>query len=88
MKRHLAEETVIFVSILKWIIFAAFIAAIVGLSTTGFLKALSWGTEFSKSYSNFLFKNNYSYFFFLPLDRKSTRLNSSHSDRSRMPSSA
>ncbi len=67
MKRHLAEETVIFVSILKWIFLAAFIGAIVGLSTTGFLKALSWGTEFSKSYSNFFFKNNYSYFFFLPL---------------------
>ncbi len=61
MKRRLAEETVIFISVVKWVILAIIVGAIVGLSTTGFLMALSWGTEFRGTYSGFLFHHS-SYF--------------------------
>ncbi len=67
MKRRLAEETVIFISVLKWVILAAIVGAIVGLSTTAFLMALSWGTEFSGRYSHYFFHNSSYYFFLLPV---------------------
>ncbi|MFN3533016.1 MAG: chloride channel protein [Candidatus Brocadia sp.] len=67
MKRKLAEETVIFISVLKWVILAAIVGAIVGLSTTVFLKALSWGSDFSSNYSDYFFGNNTYYFFLLPV---------------------
>jgi len=67
MKRRLAEETVIFISVLKWVILAVAVGAIVGVSTTAFLKALSWGTEFSGRYSQYFFHNNSYYFFLLPV---------------------
>jgi H+/Cl- antiporter ClcA len=38
------EETVLFVSVLKWFVLATVTGAIVGLSTALFLKALAWGT--------------------------------------------
>ena len=40
MRRRLAEETIIFVSVLKWFVLATVIGAIVGLATTVFLKLL------------------------------------------------
>lgn len=67
MKRRLAEETVIFISVLKWVILAAIVGAIVGLSTTAFLKALSWGSAFSGRYSQYFFHNDSYYFFLLPV---------------------
>lgn len=67
MKRKLAEETVIFISVLKWVILAAIVGAIVGLSTTAFLKALSWGSAFSGRYSQYFFHNDSYYFFLLPV---------------------
>lgn len=67
MRRRLAEETVIFISVLKWVILAAIIGAIVGLSTTAFLRALSWGEEFSGRYSQYFFHNDSYYFFLLPI---------------------
>ncbi len=42
MQRSLKEETVLFISILKWVFLATIIGTIVGLSTTVFLKALQW----------------------------------------------
>lgn len=40
--RLLTEESVIFLTILRWFILATIIGVIVGLSTTAFLKALDW----------------------------------------------
>ncbi len=42
MRRRLAEETVLFVSVLKWFVLATVTGAIVGVSTAVFLKALAW----------------------------------------------
>ncbi len=53
MKRRLAEETVLFISILKWFALATFVGLIVGVSTTLFLKALSYSTEFANKYQYF-----------------------------------
>lgn len=51
MERRLTEELVIFVSIFKWFILASVIGAIVGLSTTAFLRVLNWTTAISNQYS-------------------------------------
>ncbi|MDO8142805.1 MAG: chloride channel protein [Candidatus Brocadiales bacterium] len=67
MKRRLAEETVIFISVLKWVALSVAVGAMVGLSTTAFLKALSWGSAFSSRYSYYFFGNNSYYFFLLPV---------------------
>jgi H+/Cl- antiporter ClcA len=45
MRRRLTEQSVIFFSILKWFVLATVTGAIVGLSTTVFLKILNWSTE-------------------------------------------
>ncbi|MFH1917103.1 MAG: chloride channel protein [Nanoarchaeota archaeon] len=50
MQRELAEETVIFVSIVKWVLLAGMIGIVVGLSTAGFLKLLSWGIGTAKAH--------------------------------------
>lgn len=42
MRRRLTEETVLFVSVLKWFVLATLAGAIVGVSTAVFLKGLSW----------------------------------------------
>lgn len=59
MKKHLTEESVLFVSIFKWFILASAVGVIVGFSTTVFLKALSWSTEFTGRFSY--------YFLLLPI---------------------
>ena len=38
MKKHLIEESILFISILKWVVIATGIGIIVGLSTAVFLK--------------------------------------------------
>src|SRR3990172_531143 len=43
MGRRLKEETIIFISVLKWIFLATIVGAVVGLSTTVFVKSLNWG---------------------------------------------
>jgi H+/Cl- antiporter ClcA len=58
MRRRLTEEWVIFVSVLKWFVLATVTGAIVGFSTTAFLKLLNWSTE---SCADFTY-----YFFLLP----------------------
>ncbi|MBE9528528.1 MAG: chloride channel protein [Proteobacteria bacterium] len=45
MKRRLREETVIFISIMKWLVLASIIGLVVGLSTTLFLKLLQFSTS-------------------------------------------
>lgn len=56
MKRKIAEETVLFVSILKWFILATLIGVIVGSATTVFLKLLNESVVYAKQFSyGFLF---------------------------------
>ena len=50
MKKHLIEESILFISILKWVVIATGIGIIVGLSTTLFLKLLDWSLAYSTSY--------------------------------------
>lgn len=59
MKKHLTEQSVLFVSIFKWFILASIVGVIVGFSTSIFLKALSWSTEFTGRHSY--------YFLLLPI---------------------
>ncbi|MGQ9616266.1 MAG: chloride channel protein [Spirochaetota bacterium] len=56
MKKVLTEETVLFISVLKWIVLATFIGTIVGFSTAVFLKLLNLSMEITFSYPyNYLF---------------------------------
>lgn len=50
MKRRLQEETILFVSVIKWIFLAAVIGVIVGIAATVFLKILSWSEATSNRY--------------------------------------
>jgi H+/Cl- antiporter ClcA len=43
MRQKLTEQTVLFISIVKWVVLATIVGAIVGLSTAAFLKVLAWG---------------------------------------------
>ena len=45
MNFKVEEQTVIFLSIVKWVILSAFIGALVGLSSTIFLKVLYFTTS-------------------------------------------
>lgn len=46
MKKHLAEQSTLFVSVLKWSALASFVGVVVGASTTLFLRALSISTAY------------------------------------------
>lgn len=59
MKRRLIEESVLFISILKWVIVATGIGTIVGFSTALFLMLLDWSMDAAGRYSH--------YFLLLPL---------------------
>jgi H+/Cl- antiporter ClcA len=50
MKKRLTEETVIFISVLKWISLATAVGVIVGASTTLFVKTLNWGAAAASAY--------------------------------------
>jgi len=50
VKRRIAEETVLFISILKWFILATLIGVIVGSATAVFLKLLNWGVVYAKQF--------------------------------------
>ncbi len=50
MKRRLKEETVIFISVFKWIVLATIIGVIVGFSTTAFVSSLNWGSRLASQY--------------------------------------
>ncbi len=58
MKKHLIEESILFISILKWVVIATGIGIIVGLSTSLFLKLLDWSLAYTTGY--------HYYFLFLP----------------------
>lgn len=47
MKKRLTEESVIFVSVLKWIVLATAVGGMVGVSTTLFLEALGWSITYA-----------------------------------------
>jgi H+/Cl- antiporter ClcA len=53
MRTRLTEETILFVSIVKWFVLATVIGAVVGLSTTGFLRLLNWATGVTHQYDAF-----------------------------------
>lgn len=59
MKRKVIEQSVLFISILKWIFLATCAGIVVGLSTSLFLKALGLGIAFAKGYQY--------YYLFLPV---------------------
>lgn len=50
MKKKLAEATVILIATLKWSAIAAVVGGAVGLSTTAFLKSLSWAIDLTDRY--------------------------------------
>lgn len=47
MKKRIKEETILFISVVKWVFLASVIGIIVGLSTTIFLKVLNWSIAFT-----------------------------------------
>lgn len=53
MKRQLIEESVLFISILKWVVLATGVGIIVGLSTTAFLKILDFSINRIQTSSNY-----------------------------------
>jgi len=59
MKNYIIEETVLFVSIFKWIVLASGIGMVIGATTTIFIKALELAIISIQAYSH--------YYFFLPL---------------------
>ncbi|MDD5679622.1 MAG: chloride channel protein [Candidatus Omnitrophica bacterium] len=59
MRRRLREETVLFISVIKWVFLATVTGTIVGLSTAVFLKILNWSTAISGRYQY--------YFILLPI---------------------
>ena len=50
-KKTLAEPTVLFISIIKWVFLATAAGTVVGLATTLFLKMLEWSTVWSHQWS-------------------------------------
>jgi len=50
MKKRITEETVLFISVVKWVALAAIIGVIVGFSTSLFLKLLNSSLAFSHRY--------------------------------------
>ena len=50
MRRRIAEQTVIFISVVKWIALATIVGSIVGVSTTFFIKLLNWSIEYASAY--------------------------------------
>src|SRR5664279_6459150 len=56
MKRRLAEETILFISVIKWVVLATGVGTLIGAVTTLFLKLLVWGTTAGQNHPHtFLF---------------------------------
>jgi len=51
MRGKLIEESVLFVSVLKWVLLASVVGLIVGISTAVFLKLLDWAIALASSFS-------------------------------------
>ena len=50
MRRRLAEESILFISILKWVVLATGVGALIGVVVTCFLKLLAWGLAAGQSH--------------------------------------
>jgi len=50
MRRRLAEESILFISIIKWVVLATGVGALIGVVVTYFLKALAWGLAAGQSH--------------------------------------
>ena len=50
MKRRIKEETILFISVIKWVFLATLAGVVVGLSTTVFLKLLNWSAKNCSQY--------------------------------------
>jgi H+/Cl- antiporter ClcA len=50
MRQRIAEETVLFISVAKWIFMATIVGVVVGLSTAVFIKILVWSSQLAKNY--------------------------------------
>jgi H+/Cl- antiporter ClcA len=70
MKRRLTEETVLFISVVKWVVLAAIIGVIVGFSTTLFLKLLNFSLEHSHRYPYYFLSLPAAFFFSAVVIRK------------------
>jgi chloride channel protein, CIC family len=55
MRKKFIEESVLFVSVLKWLFLASVVGVIVGFSTTIFLKALEKSSAFTGGYKYYFF---------------------------------
>jgi H+/Cl- antiporter ClcA len=55
IKKFFEEESVIFVSVLKWVMLAIIVGLIVGVSVALFLKLLNWCISLSSQYSYYYF---------------------------------
>lgn len=51
MRKKVLESSILFISIVKWLLLASVAGILVGVSTTVFLKALEAGIKFSSSYN-------------------------------------
>jgi H+/Cl- antiporter ClcA len=51
MQKRLTESTVLFISIIKWVVLATIAGAVVGIATTIFLKLLTLATDLSHQWS-------------------------------------
>jgi len=56
VKKRVLEESILFISVIKWFILASVAGIIVGISTTVFLKTLEWSTHYT---------NQFKYYFLL-----------------------
>jgi H+/Cl- antiporter ClcA len=50
MQKRLAEESILFISVIKWVVLATGVGALIGAVATFFLKALAWGTAAGASH--------------------------------------
>ncbi len=55
MKRHIKEQSIIFYSVLKWVILAGIVGCLVGISTTVFLKMLNWSSQAARTHQYYFF---------------------------------
>lgn|GEM_PF-2459215 len=49
MKRRFAEETILFLSVIKWVALASGSGALIGLVVAGFLQLLAWCTAIGQA---------------------------------------
>ncbi len=49
MKKRIAEESILFISVIKWVVLATGVGVLIGLVVTFFLKLLAWGTVVGQS---------------------------------------